>query len=305
MKKATILSLLITISFSVFSQSNILKLWTNEIPNSQNSIEEEIVESTGIIRISKVQTPTLEVFLPAKNNANGQAVVICPGGGYGILAYDWEGTDIAKWLNSKGIAAFVLKYRLPQSKSVIESHKAPLQDAIRAIRTIRYNAEKYNISKNKIGVMGFSAGGHLASTLGTHYNDVMYTAKDSIDQESARPDFMALIYPVISMKDGITHNGSKKNLLGKDPAMKLVDKFSNELQVTKDTPPTFLIHASDDKAVPVQNSLLMYNSLIKNGVYTEMHIYPSGGHGFSFGHKRGHVSSWTDLFCNWIQSIPK
>lgn len=303
MKKTTILSFLITISFSVFSQNNILPIWPNTIPNSQPSDEKEIIYSDDIIKILKVQTPTLEVFLPAKNNATGQAVVICPGGGYGILAYDWEGTDIAKWLNSKGIAAFVLKYRLPQSKSVIESYKAPLQDAIRAIKTVRYNAEKYNVTKNQIGIIGFSAGGHLASTLGTHYNDEMYIAVDSIDQESARPDFMALIYPVISMQEGVTHHGSKRNLLGKDPNMTLIDKFSNELQVTKDTPPTFLIHASDDKSVPVQNSLLMYQALISNGVNTEMHIYPKGGHGFSFGHKRGHVDSWTKLFYNWINSL--
>ncbi|BAX78451.1 alpha/beta hydrolase [Labilibaculum antarcticum] len=305
MKKATILSLLITISLSAFCQSNIIKLWPNQIPNSQKSNEKEIIESTGIIRISKVQNPTLEVFLPAKNNANGQAVVICPGGGYGILAYDWEGTDIAKWLNSKGIAAFVLKYRLPQSKSVIESNKAPLQDAIRALKTVRYNADKYNISKDKIGVMGFSAGGHLASTLGTHYNESMYTSVDAIDTVSARPDFMALIYPVISMKDGITHKGSRRNLLGDSPSDEMINYFSNELKVTKDTPPTFLIHASDDNAVPVQNSLLMYQALISNGVYTEMHIYPKGGHGFSFGFQREHVSSWTDLFCTWMQSIPE
>ncbi|PKQ64256.1 esterase [Labilibaculum filiforme] len=305
MKKATILYLLITISFSAFSQSNILKLWTNEIPNSQNSNEKEIVESTGIIRISKVQIPTIEVFLPAKNNASGQAVLICPGGGYGILAYDWEGTDIAKWLNSKGIAAFVLKYRLPDSKSVIESYKAPLQDAMRAIRTIRHNAEQYNINKKQIGVMGFSAGGHLASTLGTHYNDVLYTSTDSIDTESARPNFMALIYPVISMQKGITHYGSMKHLLGENADAELVDKFSNELQVTTDTPPSFLIHASDDKAVPVKNSLLMYEKLIENNISTEMHIYSTGGHGFSLGHNREHVSSWTDLFCSWINSLNK
>lgn len=286
-----------------FSQETIVSLWPNKIPNQQITDEVEHIESTGIIRISKVQKPTIEVFLPAKNNATGQAVLICPGGGYGILAYDWEGTDIAKWLNSKGIAAFVLKYRLPNSKSVIESHKAPLQDAMRALRMIRYNAQKYNIEENQIGIMGFSAGGHLASTLGTHYNGVMYTATDSIDQESARPDFMALIYPVISMQEGVTHRGSKKNLLGKVPTTELVNKFSNELQVTSDTPPTFLIHASDDKAVPVQNSILMYSSLIKNSVPTEMHIYPKGGHGFSFGHKQGHVNSWTDLFCTWINNL--
>ena len=304
MKKSIILSFIMLISVATsFSQETIVPLWPNQVPNQQITDEVELVESTGIIRISKVQNPTIEVFLPARNNATGQAVLICPGGGYGILAYDWEGTDIAKWLNSKGIAAFVLKYRLPDSKSVIESYKAPLQDAIRALRTIRYNAKKYNIHKSQIGVMGFSAGGHLASTLGTHFNEVMYTPSDRIDQESARPDFMALIYPVISMQNGVTHNGSKNHLLGKDANAELIDKFSNELQVTTDTPPTFLIHASDDKAVPVQNSMLMYSSLIKNSVCTEMHIYPKGGHGFSFGHKQGHVNSWTDLFCTWINNL--
>ncbi|MGQ1910345.1 alpha/beta hydrolase [Marinifilum sp. RC60d5] len=304
MNKTVILSvLLLLFTSSSFAQGTIIPLWPNKVPNQQITDEVETIESTGIIRISKVQTPSFEVFLPAKNNASGQAVLICLGGGYGFLAYDWEGTDIAKWLNSKGIAAFILKYRLPNSKSVIESYKAPLQDAMRAMRTIRHHATQYNINKTQIGVMGFSAGGHLASTLGTHYNDTMYSSIDSIDQESARPDFMALIYPVISMQKGLTHYGSMKHLLGENPDAKLVDKFSNELQVTTDTPPTFLIHASDDKAVPVQNSLMMYQSLIKNDIYTEMHIYPKGGHGFSLGHNRAHVKSWTDLFCTWLQSI--
>ncbi|WP_461634035.1 alpha/beta hydrolase [Labilibaculum euxinus] len=306
MKKTGLLLLLISVySFNIFGQNNIIPLWPNEMPNHKVSNETEVINATDVVRISKVQTPTIEVFTPAKKNTNGQAVLICPGGGYRILAYDSEGTDIAKWLNSKGITAFVLKYRLPDSQSVIESYKAPLQDAMRALRTIRFNAEKYNINKNEIGVMGFSAGGHLASTLGTHYNELMYPAADDIDLESARPDFMALIYPVISMKEGITHQGSKRNLLGENPTEKLVDKFSNDLQVTGDTPPAFLIHASDDNAVPVKNSLLMYESLISHGVSAEMHIFSTGGHGFSFGFNKGHVSSWTDLFYTWSKSIKK
>ncbi|MDZ7720207.1 MAG: alpha/beta hydrolase [Balneolaceae bacterium] len=194
-------------------------------------------ESYGLNRF---RTPTLEIYLPAKDQAQQvRAVVILPGGGYRGLAYDWEGTDFAKWFNSKGIAAFVLKYRLPISDSVVEPNEAPLQDAKRALRTVRANAEKWNLSKDEIGVMGFSAGGHLASTLGTHYNHEDSVASDSINTLSARPDFMILIYPVITMKEPYTHHGSRNNLLGENPSDEMVEYYSNEAQVTEDTPPHF------------------------------------------------------------------
>ena len=302
MKKIIPFTLACLLSFIELKAQTIVPIWPQDIPNFQPSDELEITEETDITRISKVQKPTLEIYLPSKKNRTGQGVLVCPGGGYQRLAYDWEGTDIAKWLNSKGIAAFVLKYRLPQSKSVTITHETPFLDAQRAIRFIRYHAKEYDIDSNKIGVMGFSAGGHLASTLGTHFGQENTFAKDEIDQIDDRPDFMALIYPVISMGP-VTHAGSKENLLGDNPSDELVDNYSNELQVKEKTPPTFLIHSADDRVVPVKNSLLMYEALIQNEVLVEMHLYPTGGHGFSLAIGKGHLSDWPDLFIEWIKSL--
>lgn len=290
-------------SMTVLSQNTILPLWSNDIPNSIKTDEKEEVVSADIVRIAKVQVPQIEVYLPAKKIATGQAVLIFPGGGYGILAYDWEGTDFAKLLNSKGVAGIVVKYRLPGSKSVTEKHKVPLQDAQRAMRLVRSKAPEWNIDPNKIGILGFSAGGHLASTLGTHYNEEVYAKQDDIDHLSARPDFMTLAYPVITFGELNTHGGSKKNLLGENPSQKMVDHFSNELQVTSDTPPTFLVHATDDKGVPVENSLLFYTALLKNKVPAEMHIYPTGGHGFALGLQDPHLATWTDQWIGWLNSL--
>ena len=290
-------------SMTTFAQNTVLPLWPNDIPNSIKTDEKEEVVSADIVRIAKVQVPQIEVYLPAKKIATGQAVLIFPGGGYGILAYDWEGTDFAKFLNGKGIAGIVVKYRLPNSKSVTEKHKVPLQDAQRAIRTVRSMAGEWNIDPHNIGILGFSAGGHLASTLGTHYNEVVYAKQDDIDQLSARPDFMTLAYPVITLGEPNTHGGSRKNLLGENPTQKMVDHFSNELQVTADTPPTFLLHASDDKAVPVENSLLFYTALVQHQVPAEMHIYPTGGHGFALGLQETHLASWTDQWVGWLTNL--
>lgn len=286
-----------------YSQSLVVPLWGEEVPNSIKSDEVEELEKTEILRIRKVQIPTLEVFLPAKRSANSKAVVICPGGGYGMLAYDWEGTEIAKWFNTQGVTAFVLKSRLPQSKSIKTQYEAPLQDAQRAIRMVRFHADKWGVDKNKIGVMGFSAGGHLASTLGTHYNRSVFEKHDDIDALSARPDFMMLIYPVISMNLDITHKGSRNNLLGKAPNDKLVNLFSNELHIDENTPPTFLVHSTDDKAVPVENSLRFYENLKNAGVYSELHIYPFGGHGFGLGIGRGYLQTWTNRLSDWLQNL--
>jgi acetyl esterase/lipase len=230
-------------------------------------------------------------------------VVICPGGGYGILAYDWEGSDIARWLNSQGIAAFVLKYRLPGSKSNIVPHKSPLMDAQRALRMVRFHAEQWNIDPGKIGIMGFSAGGHLASTLSTHYDRGDPSSTDPMEQVSCRPDFSILVYPVISFSDPFTHSGSRRNLLGENPDPELVKDFSNELQVTEDTPPAILIHSEDDKTVPVENSLLYFKALRANGITSELHIYPYGGHGFSLAIGQGHLETWPDRVIQWIKYI--
>lgn len=283
------------------NQNEIIPLWEATIPNHQNSDEVEIYPEREIFWIEKIQTPALEIFLPNNRQKTGKAVIICPGGGYHGLAYDFEGSDIAKWYNSKGIVAFVLKYRMPNSASVKVSYEAPLQDAQRAIRLVRFHADKWGVNKNDVGIMGFSAGGHLASTLGTQFDKKNNFKETVIDKISARPDFMILMYPVVTMKSNYTHNGSRKSLLGKNPSKEMIAQFSNENQVTKNTPPTFIVHAGDDTVVPVENSLQLYQSLKDHGVLTEMHIYPEGGHGFGLAIGRGRLQNWSDHLYEWLQ----
>ena len=303
MKYAQII-LLLLFTHQIMGQDTIVPLWPQDkVPNHIVSEEREIiVKGDDLVRISKVQKPTIEVYLPAKANANGQALLIFPGGGYQILAYDWEGTDIAKFLNGKGIAGIVVKYRLPSSVSQKDKHLVPLIDAQRALRMVRSMAEELNIDPAKIGILGFSAGGHLAATLGTHFDEKVYEAIDEIDKESARPDFMALGYPVITFGE-MTHGGSKENLIGENPKPERVIHFSNEKQVSTDTPPTFLFHATDDKAVSVENSLLFYQALKDKEVSTTMHIYPKGGHGFSLARNNMHLRTWTERLFEWLESL--
>ncbi|WP_281540631.1 alpha/beta hydrolase [Maribacter aestuarii] len=287
----------------VCAQDTIIPLWPKDkIPNRIESNEKEEHKRNGILRISKVQEPTLEVFLPAKQNTTGEAMLIFPGGGYQILAYDWEGTDIAKFLNGKGVTGIVVKYRLPSSISQVDKHLVPLMDAQRALRIVRNMAPEFHIDVTKIGILGFSAGGHLAATLGTHFNEEVYAPLDEIDEESARPDFMALGYPVISFGSK-THSGSKNNLLGENPSTDLVTYFSNEKQVTPNTPPTFLFHASDDEGVPVENSLLFYRALNDKGVSATLHVYPKGGHGFSLARKDKYLRGWTERMFEWMEAL--
>jgi acetyl esterase/lipase len=303
MKKLKLITtILFFIAFQTVAQDYQIPLWDGDTPNFRKTDETEQVVSSNIVRISKVQTPAIEVYLPAKASATGQAVIICPGGGYHILAYDWEGKDFAKWLNSKGIAGIVLKYRLPTSKSQIEPHKSPLLDAKRAMRLVRHHAKDWNIDENQIGIMGFSAGGHLASTLGTHFDYGIRNATDSIEQISSRPDFMALVYPVISFTDKF-HPGSKKALLGENPPADLVNYYSNELQVGNDAPPTFLIHAGDDRAVPIENSLIFYQALRDRNVPATLHVYPEGGHGFGLAVGKGTLESWTERLADWLGDL--
>lgn len=295
--------LLLLMTYPLMGQDTIVPLWPKDkIPNHIASDEKEEHKRNGILRISAVQEPTIEVYLPAKSNANGKAMLIFPGGGYGMLAYDWEGIDIAKFLNAKGIAGIVVKYRLPSSKSQKDKHHVPLIDAQRAVRMVRSKAPEFHVDPAKIGILGFSAGGHLASTLGTHFEEKVYEPIDAVDQQSARPDFMALGYPVISFGE-MTHGGSKKNLIGENPNMEMVDYFSNEKQVDENTPPTFLFHATDDTAVPVENSLLFYQALKNHGVSATMHIYPKGGHGFSLARKDQHLRGWTERMFEWMESL--
>jgi acetyl esterase/lipase len=300
-----LLILFLMINVSVHAQDYRLPLYPGIIPNSKNTGAAEKTEVSDIIRISNVQIPDIAVYLPSKRFATGQAVVICPGGGYWVLAYDLEGTDIARYLNSIGVAAIVLKYRLPTYGNCIEPHKAPLMDAQRAMRLVRHHAAKWNINPAKIGIMGFSAGGHLASTLGTHFDYGNKAATESVEKESCRPDFMILMYPVISFSDSSMHVGSREALLGKDSDPALVKYYSSELQVQDDTPPAFFVHADNDKGVPVENTLLMYKALRARHIPAELHILSEGEHGFGLGGHNEHIASWKYSLKLWLDSLNK
>jgi acetyl esterase/lipase len=242
----------------------------------------------------KEKTPNLTIFLP--ENPTGEAVVICPGGGYGGLAINHEGYDVAKRFNENGIAAFVLKYRLPNSKISTKPHLSPIQDLQKAIDIVRNRAAEWKIDQNKVGVIGFSAGGHLASTAGTHF-DRQYIQSES---GNLRPDFMILIYPVITSDTTFTHSGSMKNLLGENPPAELLKEFSNEKQITKATPPAFLVHSTDDKVVSVKNSIVFAEELAKNSILFEMHIFPKGGHGYGM-YNSTTKTEWFTPCVNWIK----
>jgi acetyl esterase/lipase len=244
--------------------------------------------------------PTLTIYLPPKEKNTGAAVVICPGGGYGHLAMDHEGRQITQWLNSLGVAGFILKYRHRNSGAGY-GHPAPLQDAQRAIRTVRSRAREWNIDPNRIGILGFSAGGHLASTAGTHFDKGNADANDTVEKVSCRPDFMILAYPVISFTEWYVHTGSRQNLLGDNPDKNTLESLSNEKQVTHETPPTFLVHADDDNGVPSENSIYFYLALRKAKVPAEMHIYERGGHGFGLGKKDNAVSGWSVCCAGWMK----
>lgn len=297
-----ILFLFVTSTSALYAQSNKMEIALypdNKIPNSIAGPDEEKSETfDNILRISNISKPTLSIFLPEASKANGTAVIICPGGGYGIVAASHEGYDVAKKFNEMGVAAFVLKYRMPNKKNQPDPSIAPLQDAQQAIITVRKNAAKWNVNPQRIGIMGFSAGGHLASTAGTHFEKVLVDDPGNI---SARPDFMMLIYPVISADIAITHAGSYKNLLGDNPSKEQLELYSNEKQVTAKTPPTFLVHASDDNGVSPNNSVVFYQALIKNKVPAELHIYERGGHGFGMYNKTT-KEEWMDRAKNWMDS---
>ncbi|SFS58398.1 alpha/beta hydrolase [Lutibacter maritimus] len=282
-----------------YAQNQTIPLWSGEIPNAKivtNYNEIKVFKDSIFYSTSNVTLPTISVFLPKEVKSNGTSIVICPGGGYSHLAIDKEGFKVAKWLNKLGITAFVLKYRLPNDLIMKNKIVGPLQDAQEAIRYVRRNAIKWNLNSEKIGIMGFSAGGHLASTLSTHYMDKVYDVTDTV---SAKPNFSILIYPVISMNSKITHKGSRNNLLGEKPTNALIEKYSNELQVNSNTPKTFLIHATDDKVVPVENSINYYLALKNNQVSAELHLFENGGHGFGLGVEET-SKGWTTLLQNWL-----
>jgi acetyl esterase/lipase len=277
-----------------------MELYKGKVPNSTNASNKEntVVGDDKVMRVAKVSVPSITMYKPAQQN--GMSVIICPGGGYSIIAWNKEGTKVAEEFNKWGITAFVLRYRLPDDTTMIDKSIAPLQDAQQAVRLVRSNAAEWGIDKNKIGIMGFSAGGHLAATAATHFT---YKADPkNTDTTSARPDFAILIYPVISFDTSFAHIGSRNKLIGRNPAAGKVAFFSNELQVTATTPPTFLVHAGDDKAVPVENSIRFYQACIKNKVPVEMHLYPKGGHGFGLNNTTT-MDNWMERLKNWLSSI--
>jgi len=288
----------------IYSQKTItqdfMPLWPGDnIPNSRGiNVEEVIVDE----RILQVDMPGIYTFFPSKEENTGSAVIICPSGGYHHLTYILGGFQLAKWFNTMGMAAFVLKYRLPHSPDLIEREKAPLQDAQRAMRIIRANAVKWEIQPDRIGIMGTSAGGHLASTLATHSDDVS-SVGDTLDKISCHPDFLILISPVISMGK-YTHKGSRDNLLGDNPAKEIIEKYSSELHVSSYTPPCFIVHAANDKSVSSFNSLLFYRALTDNNVSgCSLHIFPRGGHSIQLRDNPGSLDLWPILCEKWLSEI--
>ena len=300
-------TLLVALTAIVFStslpgQQKTIRVWEGKIPGALENpsyTTETISIDKNKPRLMKVTDPTLAYYPAPADKATGTAIVICPGGGYARLAIDHEGTLVAEKLNSLGISAFVLTYRLPSDTIMVNKSIGPLEDAQEAIRIVRRRAAEWHIDPHRIGIMGFSAGGHLAATVSTHFADAVYQPGDTT---SARPDFSVLIYPVVSMDSAITHQGSRINLLGRAPSGEAVRYFSADQCVSKETPPAFIVHASDDKTVPVQNSISYFLALNKAGVPCELHIYESGGHGFGLGGSSGTKSTWPDALRIWLQS---
>ncbi|MBC7889461.1 MAG: alpha/beta hydrolase [Ferruginibacter sp.] len=297
-------NLLLLVPFFIIADAaaqNITKinLYKNGVPNSIAAPDKENATfRDNVTRVAKVSLPSLTMYKPS--NPNGKAVIICPGGGYSILAFDKEGTGVAEELNKWGITAFVLKYRLPDDSTMIDRSIAPLQDAQQAIRLVRANATDWGLNKNQIGIMGFSAGGHLAASASTHFS--FKADVNNKDTNSVRPDFSILIYPVISFDSTITHSGSRNNLVGARAPAEKIAFFSNELQVSSKTPPAFLVHAGDDGGVAVENSIRYYQACIKNKVPVEMHLYPKGGHGFGMNNKTTD-DNWLERLKNWMNRL--
>ncbi|WP_254412810.1 alpha/beta hydrolase [Dyadobacter diqingensis] len=279
-------------SISCFGQKEI-PLYPGKIPNARSAANDETTVK-GVVR--NVSQPTLSVFLPKEGTSNGASVIICPGGGYGVLVIEREGFEVARAFNKVGITAFVLKYRLPSDKTLEDKSIGPLQDAQQAMKTVREGAKEWNLDTGKIGIMGFSAGGHLASTAGTHFDNPLVENKSGT---SLRPDFMILVYPVISFLEAQGHKGSRANLIGQAPTEEKVNYFSSELQVKQSTPPTFLTHAGDDTVVPVSNSLMFYEALNKNKVPADLHLYSKGEHGYL---KTPAFDVWFDQCLNWMKT---
>jgi acetyl esterase/lipase len=284
-----------------FPQTLIPLYPAGKIPNSKRSsevVEKSEIRKDGLLIVNGVTEPDMAVYLPEKGKANGTAVIIYPGGGYWVLASGHEGIDVAKAFNLLGITAFVLKYRLPDARIMITPEIGPLQDAQRAIQIVRQCAAEWNIQPSKIGIIGFSAGGHLASTAGTKFMTEVIANPEHI---SLRPDFMILLYPVISSDTSIAHKGSFSKLLGEYPSQAKLLEYSSERNVTDNTPPTFLVHASDDNGVKPRNSIVFYEALLAHRVPAELHIYQGGGHGFGLNNPTTQ-EKWMERLQSWLKA---
>ncbi|WP_448702358.1 alpha/beta hydrolase [Mucilaginibacter sp. AW1-3] len=295
-RKTLTIVLVVLFSSRLFAQETPIKLYPNGVPNSKPAPATYAFKLENN-RASMVTDPTITPYFPEKGKANGTAIVICPGGGYARLSMEGEGSSVAKKFAEIGVTAFVLTYRLPSDQIMVDKTIGPLQDAQRAIQLVRQRAAEWGINPAKVGIIGFSAGGHLASTAGTHFDKAVIDNPNNI---SLRPDFMILMYPVITFGD-LAHKGSRENLIGKDAPQAMVDLYSNEKQVTANTPITMLVQAQDDKTVPVQNSLMFYEALLKNNVKAEMLIYPNGGHGFGLNNKTT-KDQWFNSATNWLDA---
>ncbi len=294
MKQISLLTFLLFLGISLFAQDKVLKVWPNGAPTNNEISEPE--ETYNGLWVRNVSDAEIFVYLPEKDRNSGAAVLICPGGGYVMEAMDYEGYDIATFLQSKGVAGIVLKYRLPN-----KHHEVPSDDARRAMRIIRANAKEWGIDPEKIGIAGSSAGGHLASTAGTVFDYGDPNSTDLLERVSCRPDFMLLLYPVITMNEEFSHLGSRANLIGDGHNLELVRKYSNELNVNAETPPTFLVLADDDGAVPPRNSIEFYSALKKYKVPAEMHIFQFGGHGFGIRKDGRPSDNWPNMFMDWLK----
>ena len=287
-----LLLFLILFPVSVAGQQ-VIPLYSGEVPN--NKITGSDTDPRPEL-IRKVIHPTLEVYRPDESTATNAAVIICPGGGYSVIVFEGEGVNTAKEFARNGVTAFVLKYRLPEDTLQVNKTIAPLQDAQQAIKLVREQAGEWGLDEDKIGIMGFSAGGHLASTAATHFDNVRI---DNPEDTSVRPDFQILVYPVISMQDDLTHPGSKNELLGENPSQEVTDLYSNELQITENTPPAYITHSGDDKLVAVENSIRYYEQLLKHQVPAELHLYPKGDHGFVL---REPIEEWMHPLFRWMRN---
>lgn len=293
MRKITSAALVLSLLPFLLEAQEIINLYSSTIPNSKVKAtrEAESPLTRGMYRTSAF--PTLEVFRADKEKSTGAAVIICPGGGYSVIVYGGEGVSTAKELARNGVTAFVLKYRLPSDSTMEDQTIGPLQDVQQAIKIVRERTKEWNLDASKIGIMGFSAGGHLASTGATHFKKALI---ENTNNTSLRPDFQILVYPVISMRDSLTHRDSRNKLLGENPSANTINDFSNELQVTSEIPPAYITFATDDKLVDVDNGISYYQALRHHNVDVEMHLYSKGGHGFIFREK-----SWMEPLLHWMR----